>query len=56
MAKAELAGADVELLLAMRADARKRKDWPRADAIRDKLQAAGVTTEDTPAGVRWKLA
>ncbi len=45
----------VELVVEARADARARKDWSRADALRDRLTAAGVVLEDTPGGVRWRL-
>ena len=47
-------GADaqeaVEALLEARALAKKDKDWPRADAIRDSLIALGFLIEDTPQG------
>ncbi len=39
-----------------RAQARAAKDWPRADALRDKLTQAGVVVEDSPSGARWHLA
>ena len=39
-----------------RARARATKDWPRADALRDKLTQAGVVVEDSPSGARWHLA
>jgi cysteinyl-tRNA synthetase len=29
--------------------------WLQADAVRDRLAAAGVVLEDTSAGVRWRL-
>ncbi len=45
----------VEAVLAERAEARARKDWAAADAARDRLKAAGVEIEDTPAGPRWSL-
>jgi cysteinyl-tRNA synthetase len=35
--------------------ARKQKDWPTADAIRNHLQRSGVQFEDTAEGVRYKL-
>jgi cysteinyl-tRNA synthetase len=46
----------VEVVLAQRADARARKDFAAADAIRDRLAAAGVNVEDTPDGPRWSLS
>ena len=46
----------VALAVEARADARARKDWTQADALRDRLAAAGVVLEDTAAGVRWRLA
>ena len=46
----------VALAVEARADARARKDWAQADALRERLTAAGITIEDTAAGVRWRLA
>ncbi|MDQ1680045.1 MAG: cysteinyl-tRNA synthetase [Frankiaceae bacterium] len=46
----------VQLALSARAEARARKDFTAADEIRDRLVAAGVVVEDTPAGARWRLA
>ncbi len=45
----------VGVALQARADARARKDFAAADAIRDQLVAAGVRIEDTPDGPRWSL-
>ncbi|MDI9629350.1 MAG: cysteine--tRNA ligase [Acidobacteriota bacterium] len=45
----------VDLVLAQRSQARARKDWTTADAIRDQLAAIGLTIEDTPEGVRWSI-
>ncbi len=44
----------VESLLEERQAARRRRDFARADAIRDELVAAGIVVEDTPQGPRWK--
>ena len=42
-------------LVAQRAEARARKDFAAADAIRDVLRDAGVEVEDTPSGPRWTV-
>ena len=45
----------VSALLEQRAQARARKDWPAADAVRDTLKTLGLKVADTPAGPRWSL-
>ncbi|MEV1285958.1 cysteine--tRNA ligase [Micromonospora sp. NPDC049679] len=45
----------VALALEQRAQARARKDWAAADAVRDQLKHAGVAVEDTPQGPRWTI-
>ena len=45
----------VKLALDQRAQARGRKDWSAADAVRDQLKNAGIQVEDTPAGPRWTV-
>lgn len=45
----------LSLVLEQRSQARDRKDWQTADAIRDALTRLGLTIEDTPAGPRWSL-
>ena len=45
----------VQGLLTERTQARADKDWARADAIRDRLKAAGVEIEDTPDGPKWSV-
>ncbi len=37
-----------------RQDARKKREFARADAARDELLALGITLEDTPTGTRWR--
>jgi cysteinyl-tRNA synthetase len=45
----------VGVALEQRQSARQRKDYAAADAIRDRLQDAGILVEDTPRGPRWEL-
>jgi cysteinyl-tRNA synthetase len=42
-------------LLEQRQQARKARDFATADAVRDRLLAAGITVEDTPDGPQWTL-
>ncbi|MGJ9426759.1 cysteine--tRNA ligase [Nesterenkonia halotolerans] len=46
----------VEALLRERVEAKSAKDYARADAVRDRLTAAGVALEDSREGTRWALA
>ncbi len=48
-------GPLVEELLELRRDARQRRDFATADAIRDRLASAGVVVEDGPEGSRWHV-
>ncbi|WP_028654635.1 cysteine--tRNA ligase [Nocardioides sp. J54] len=43
-------------LLEERAQARADKDWARADAIRDRIKAAGIEVTDTPDGPTWTVS
>jgi len=45
----------VQALLDQRAQARARKDWAAADAIRDQLADLGLLVTDTPDGPRWSI-
>jgi len=44
----------IEILIAERADAKKSRDFSRADSIRDELAAQGVILEDGVNGTTWK--
>jgi cysteinyl-tRNA synthetase len=46
--------AEVERLIAERQEARDRRDFARADEIRQQLLAMGIQLDDTKDGTRWK--
>ncbi len=50
----EMLDADIEALIAERTEARKNKNFARADEIRDLLKSKGIELEDTKDGVRYK--
>ncbi len=45
---------ETESLINAREEARKARDFKKADAIRDELASRGIVIEDTPKGARWK--
>ena len=45
----------LELLIALRNESRKAKNFALADQIRDRLAALGVTLEDRPDGTGWSI-
>ena len=47
---------DIEALIAERQQARKDKNFARADEIRDELLAKGIVLKDTREGIRWSRA
>jgi cysteinyl-tRNA synthetase len=48
-----LLGKVIELLIKVRADARKKKDFAMADAVRNGLNDIGIVLEDRPSGTEW---
>src|SRR4026209_1424596 len=45
---------EIQALIAERQEARRRRDFARADELRDALLQRGIVLEDTKDGVRWK--
>ena len=52
----EILDKEIEDLIAERQEARKAKNFARADEIRDELLAKGIILKDTREGVKWKRA
>ena len=50
----DLLDEDIEALIVERNEARKNRNFERADEIRDLLKDKNIILEDTPQGVRWK--
>lgn len=50
----EMLDEEIQKLIDERQEARRRRDFGRADEIRDQLAGRGVVLEDTKDGVRWK--
>lgn len=52
-----LSGKLMELLIELRADAKKAKNFTTADTIRDRLKTIGVVLEDRPGGkTDWSVS
>ncbi|NLM05839.1 MAG: cysteine--tRNA ligase [Tissierellia bacterium] len=50
----ELPDEEINALIEERVQARKNKDFARADEIRDQLKEMGIVIEDTREGMKWK--
>ena len=50
----EMLDSEIQALIDERQEARRRRDFGRADEIRDDLSSRGIMLEDTKDGVRWK--
>ena len=44
----------IENMISARAAAKKSKNFPEADRIRQELLSAGIVLEDTPKGTVWR--
>jgi cysteinyl-tRNA synthetase len=51
----QIVGGLMQLLLDLRAEARKAKNFAVADQIRQRLTQLGITLEDRPGGTGWRL-
>ncbi len=54
--KEDLLDGEIEDLIEQRQQARKEKDYAKADQIRSRLAEMGILLEDTRDGVKWKRA
>jgi len=54
-AKRGLRVEEIEALIEERLQARKERNWKRADAIRDGLAAKGVVLKDSKTGTTWTI-
>lgn len=53
-AEPALLDEEIERLIEERNEARRARDFEKADRIRDQLAERGIILEDTPQGVRWR--
>lgn len=49
-----LSDEQIEQQIQARLDAKKNKDWPTADRIRNELKEQGIILEDVPGGTNWR--
>ena len=52
--KQELLDSEIQALIDERQDARKNKNFVRADELRNQLTELGIILEDTKDGLRWR--
>jgi cysteinyl-tRNA synthetase len=53
-AAGDLSGEIIDILIEVRNELRKRKQYDLADKIRDRLKETGIELQDTAEGVKWK--
>jgi cysteinyl-tRNA synthetase len=49
-------GAEIDALIAARAQAKREKNFAEADRIRQDLLARGIVLKDSPTGTTWEVA
>ncbi len=54
-APSEIDTEEIERMIQERDEARRIKDWARADAIREELSGKGIILEDGPKGTSWRF-
>ena len=54
LARQGLSDAEIDALVAERTQAKKQRNFARADQIRNELAEKGILIEDSKDGVRWK--
>ncbi len=55
LGRVRLDETQIDRMILERQEARRRRDWKRADEIRESLASMGVSLEDGPAGTTWKI-
>ncbi|MGQ9802502.1 MAG: cysteine--tRNA ligase [Anaerolineae bacterium] len=53
--RSELVDGLMQIILDLRQEYRRAKDWARADALRQRLLELGIIVEDRPEGPTWRL-
>jgi cysteinyl-tRNA synthetase len=53
--KATIINELINLIIDVRQEMRKRKEWQISDEIRERLQKIGIAVEDSPEGTTWRL-
>jgi cysteinyl-tRNA synthetase len=51
---AALGDEAIEAMVSERGEAKKARDFQRADRLRDELGKAGIVLEDSAQGTRWR--
>lgn len=54
LVRADLTEEAIQAAIAARADARKAKDFEKADAIREEFSNKGIDFQDLPGGTTWR--